>query len=547
MPPRTWRWALNRRLVPLLLLLLFLLPKQVRAEEDEPPEPPSTFRAGSFTVELPAEYRVGWLGASAVDAVFADRDSSALPQESALHHRLRLAPAFSWGRKTGFLRLVKLKLEGDLLDGDHPFSPESRDVLTYETRPRSDSTLVDTDNILLRQAYGVVATEAGYLKVGRQTSNWGLGLVANDGASRPMTFGMSRWGDVVDRAQLVLRPVGLFTRDPERNPLYLVGAVDRVWRDDTANPDQDGDTYNFIASALVRLPWLQGGFYMVRRHQSINERSLAWDCSGETCAPDMGLPLEAFETRVWVLDGFLSLDHTFGPVRLYGAGEAAWILGDTELFRNTDFDQHELEQMGFVARAGMEWGMADLRFEVGYASGDTDSGDDRIRGFSFDRDYRVGLVLFSHYLGRLSAISAWNLSRPEYSHVAPAGVSRIPTDGAITNTLYANPVLKLAPTERLHVLIGLLWAQAEEGAFDPFQSNMVTGAEVKGWRGASRKKTLGWEVDLAVGYDWDLAGWAYLRTVIEGGWLRPGAAFETADGTAAHDAGVVQARIELGW
>jgi len=323
--------------------------------------------------------------------------------------------------------------------------------------------------------------------------------------------------------------------------------VDRVWRDDTADQDQDGHTYNFIGSFLVRFDWLKGGFYMVRRHQSISERPLGWDCRGGSCAPDGGLPAESLETRAWVLDGFLEIDHSFGSLRVYGAGEAAWILGETELFRNADFDRHRLEEVGFVARAGLEYGMANLRLEVGYASGDTDSGDDRIRGFSFDRDYRVGLVLFPHYLARMTAISAWNLSRPEYSHVTPAGITRLPTDGAITNALYVNPVLKLAPTDRLHVLIGLLWARTEELAYDPFHSNMVAGSEVQGWRGAMREKALGWEVDLAVAYEWDLAGWAWLRTVVEGGWLRPGAAFETADGNAARDAGVVQARLELGW
>jgi len=533
-------------LLLLLLLSLSFLPTFV-AEAGEPPDPPSTFRMDSFRMDLPAGYRLSWFGVTAVDAVFADRDTVALPREAALHHRLRIAPGFSYERGSGFLRLVKVKLEGDLLDRDYAFSPVSRDVLTFETRPRDGSGLFDADNILLRQAYVVVATTAGYVKIGRQVSNWGLGLVANDGAARPMAFGMSHWGDVVDRAQLVVKPVGLFTRDPKRNPLYLVGAVDRVWRDDTANQDQDGHTFNFIGSALVRFPWIEGGFYMVRRHQAFREQPLAWDCEGGSCALDTGLNAERLETQAWVLDAFLAVERRFGPVRVYGAGEAAWILGNTELFRNADIDRHRLEEVGFVARAGVEYGMADLRLELGYASGDTDSGDDRIRGFSFDRDYRVGLVLFPQYLARLTAISAWNLSRPEHSYMAPAGVSHLPTDGALTNALYVNPVLKLAPTDRVHVLIGLLWAQAEERAYDPFQSNMVAGSEVKGWRGAPRKRALGWEVDLAVGYDWDLAGWTYLRTVLEAGWLRPGDAFETADGTAARDAGMVQARFELGW
>ena len=531
----------------LLLLSLSLLPTFVAAEAGEPPDPLSTFRLGSFRMDLPAGYRLAWFGVTAVDAVFADRDAVALPREAAFHHRLRIAPGFSYERASGFLRLVKIKLEGDLLDGDHAFSPQFREVLAFETRPRYGSDLFDADNILLRQAYVAVGTTAGHLKIGRQVSNWGLGLVAGDGTARPMTFGMSRWGDVVDRAQLVVKPVGLFTGDPKQNPLYLVGAVDRVWRDDTADQEQDGHTFNFIGSALVRFPWIQGGFYMVRRHQSYREQPLAWDCEGGSCAQDTGLNAERLDTRAWVLDAFLSVERGFGPVRVYGAGEAAWILGDTELFHSADIDRHRLEEVGFVARAGVEYGMADLRLEFGYASGDTDSADDRIRGFSFDRDYRVGLVLFPQYLARLTAISAWNLSRPEYSHMAPAGVSHLPTDGALTNALYVNPVLKLAPTDRLHVLIGLLWARAEERAYDPFQSNMVAGSEVKGWRGAPRKRALGWEVDLAVGYDWDLAGWAYLRTVLEAGWLRPGDAFETADGSAARDAGMVQARLELGW
>lgn len=536
-----------RRSLALLLLSLPFLPTLAAAEAARPPDPPSTFRLGSVRIDLPAAYRTAWFGLSPVDAIFADRESAVLPGESVLHHRLRIAPVFSYGWGSGFLRQVKVQLEGDLLDGDHPFDTASREVLSFETRPRNRSDLIDTSNILLRQAYAEVATEAGALKIGRQLSNWGLGMVANDGAARPMTFGISRWGDVVDRAQLVVKPVRFFTRDPALNSLYLVGAVDRVWRDDTADQDQDGHTFNYIASALVRVPWMTGGVYMVRRQQSVSEQPLAWDCQAGNCTPDQGLPPERLKTEAWILDAFLAAEHHFGPVRIYAAGEAAWILGQTELFRSADIQRHQLEEVGFVARTGIEYGMADLRLEVGYASGDTDSSDDRIRGFSFDRDYRVGLVLFPQYLARLTAISAWNLSRPEYSHTPPAGVDHLASDGALTNAIYVNPVIKLAPTERLHLLIGLLWAQAEERAYDPFQSNMVAGSEVKGWRGAPRKRALGWEVDMAVGYDWGLAGWASLRTVLEGGWLRPGEAFATADGDAARDAGMVQARIELGW
>jgi len=362
-----------------------------------------------------------------------------------------------------------------------------------------------------------------------------------------MSFGLRKWGDVVDRAQLVLRPVGAITRDEKKNPLYLVVAADRVVRDDSANLADGVTAYNLIGSMLLKFPSVQGGVYVVRRTQEESARRLGWECVDADCVVDESLPKEDLQTDVWVFDAFAAGEVTVGPVRLYAEGEAAMLAGETELFSSKDYESHKLEELGFVARGGADFGWTNVRLEFGYASGDTDSHDDRIRSFKFDRDYSVGLVLFGEYLGNLTAASAWNLSRPHVSHLAPAGYSHIPTDGAVTNAMYVNPVVKLTPSDNMEVLLGVLYARAEEEAFDPFQSGMMDGAEVKGYRGAAHAVELGWELDLAISYAFDLWGVSRLESVIEAGWLRPGEAFESETGDPAGAVGVVQARLHLTW
>ena len=521
-----------------------LLPASAVAEESTRP---STLSLGRFKLEVPAEYRVAGTSVSAMDAEFSDRDDNTIPGELFVQHRLRFSPAVSWSREQGFLRLLKVSGELDLLDGAHPFESEGREVLEYAADPGDRSDMFDPDNIMLRKAYGVVATELGYVKVGRQLSNWGLGLVANDGARRDMSFGLRKWGDVVDRAQVVVRPVGAITGDESKNPLYLVVAADRVVRDDSASLEDEVTAYNLIGSALLKFPGVQGGVYVVRRSQEESARRLGWECVDAECVVDESLPERDLQTDVWVFDAFAAGEITLGDVRLYAEGEAALLSGETELFSNKDFNSFKLEELGFVVRGGAEFGLSEIRLEFGYASGDTDSHDDRIRSFKFDRDYGVGLVLFGEYLGNLTAASAWNLSRPHISHLAPAGYSHIPTDGAVTNAIYLNPVLKLAPSPDVEVLLGLLYARAEEEVMDPFQSGMKAGAEVKGYRGAPHPVELGWELDLAVSYALDLWNIGRLRSVVEAGWLRPGEAFEDEDGDPAGAVGVVQARLHLTW
>jgi len=113
--------------------------------------------------------------------------------------------------------------------------------------------------------------------------------------------------------------------------------------------------------------------------------------------------------------------------------------------------------------------------------------------------------------------------------------------------MYVNPVVKLTPSDNMEVLLGVLYARAEEEAFDPFQSGMMDGAEVKGYRGAAHAVELGWELDLAISYAFDLWGVSRLESVIEAGWLRPGEAFESETGDPAGAVGVVQARLHLTW
>ena len=83
--------------------------------------------------------------------------------------------------------------------------------------------------------------------------------------------------------------------------------------------------------------------------------------------------------------------------------------------------------------------------EVGYASGDANPFDDQANGFTMNRDYKVGLVLFDEVMLFQTQNAARRLSDPALLGAPPPGLDLLPTEGAITNALYLKPTLRWKP------------------------------------------------------------------------------------------------------
>ena len=375
-----------------------------------------------------------------------DRDGTSGPMRDWGEHRVRWSPAFSWGR-VGVK--VEMDVVGGQLFGDHEdFSREHRRL------DRRDADRgVGFDGLMLREAYAQVVTPVGLLKLGQMTSRYGLGILANSGADDDSRFGVRRYGDVVDRVLLALKPFAPFTgRNTWGDYLTLVLAGDLVYRDENA-VWADGDrAYMGNAGLFFRHPAFANGLVFTYRTQE----------------DDDGDELEAFVLNVNGSNRFtLAGSEEAGDLLALILGyEVVGLMGHTDRFQQLGSPEGlELQSLGGVGRLGLEVASLGLEaeLEVGYASGDGDPYDDESHAFFFDPDYNVGLIFFDEMLPLITARSVEISGDPANMETAPKGLDLIPSQERVTNALYYFPQVRysLSPAspflEKVGVLVGALF------------------------------------------------------------------------------------------
>src|SRR5581483_5181441 len=205
--------------------------------------------------------------------------------------------------------------------------------------------------------------------------------------------------------------------------------------------------------------------------------------------------------------------------------ETAGIVGTTTQARSvTAQGPSSVRQFGAVAKAAYRYKALQVSLDWGYASGDQNPQDDQQQGFRFDRDYKVGLVLFEQVLGYQSARSGLRASDAMLFGVAPEGVKLLPTGGAVYNAWYLFPRLKFGPTDWLDLYGGPLFAFSTAQLTDPFNTSVMGGAPYN-YLGARPGSYLGTELDLGVQARWRPHRLLLITATIEGGVFLPGDAF----------------------
>ncbi len=319
-----------------------------------------------------------------------------------------------------------------------------------QTSPEITNSL--NDSIRVKRAWAEIHTALGKIKVGRQPSHWGLGILANSGAYDPIhdTYDIDGdYGDTVDRLEFSTTVPGTdFTASialdwPSTAPTSAQDGtvVNRLggqpWDLD------DNDDINQWVFSLARIDdprvfndkvadggWaVNYGAYLIKRTQ---------DYDYDTSATNVGDPVD--------IDAFVSRDATvYVPdlwLRLAKGGfsfelETAFVLGnindvaDLGLSRSLD-----IRQFGGVAKTQYAMANDKVRFglEFGFASGDQwdnepagathvanarpfpGAGDTTISAFRFDFDYKIDLILFRELLGTITNASyikpslTWDIS-----------------------------------------------------------------------------------------------------------------------------------------
>lgn len=428
--------------------------------------------------------------------------------------RWRLRPRMTFSKD------LFIEMETDLLTGQ-VFGDVTSSSQDFAVEPTSAHSAFDVpEAVALRALYLSWRSPIGLFRIGHMTSHYGYGLVANNGDDEDhAVFDSPRAGDIVERILYATKPLKLFMDSEIADAVVLAGGFDVVFRDENANLLEGDLAMQGVVSLNYRTEPLTVGVYMAFRTQE--------DDDGDA------LDAQAYDLFVkWV--------HPLADLngRLTLGAELAFINAHTDRVISEQARQGvDVTSMGAVFRARLELDDPGIetRLEVGWASGDNNRSDDRVRSFSFDPSYQVGMILFSEVMARVSARTVDLIRDPDIAAVPPEGVELVATDGKITNTVYVNPVVRWRSNIGLGFDAGALFAWSEADLVDSWASAQNGGYNYNylGKALDSDSRYLGTELNLGMRYTFDIRAAVAFVLGVQGGVFLPGSAFEAADGTSS--------------
>jgi hypothetical protein len=441
-------------------------------------------------------------------------DETGLPLTIApLETRIRINPEVHF-RGFGFV------VEADAATGALAGTPDEEQVGARVPHPAFSA-------LELRQLFVEYKWKTGAFRVGQQLSQWGLGILANAGAkdAEPGDFGQQHFGVTSYRALLVGRPLARF--GGWFRAIEPAFAADLVVRDGNAEFVRGDKAFQAVfALRFVLDPDRNLGLYAVYRSQRL---------SGSTD--------DARSTDVVAIDVAGRWTFSRTDFRAFNLGfEWVGVTGTTTLGRTAANPQLQVRQFGAAVKASYRRGSAQLYLDWGYASGDQNPGDDRVENFRFDRDYKVGLVLFDEVLGYQSARSAQRAADPTLFGLPPEGVEHSATGGSVTSAWYLFPRLRYGLCDWLDVYGGPLFAFSTARLTDPFNSSLRGGTAIN-YLGGKPGNYLGTELDLGVQARWQAMDLLLISATLEAGLLVPGDAFRMASGAVMGPVGMGRLRL----
>jgi hypothetical protein len=420
------------------------------------------------------------------------------------------------------------KLEGEFWLFDGQVAGEFDSVgLEFRDDARRNLRGWDLKEAELRQLYLQWNAPWFVLRLGQQYSHWGLGLLANDGRERPERFGYSSQGDISERLLLATRPFARSQGWAADIVTALGGGL--VWRDENCSLRRGDLGGEVLATAFYRTPGLDAGVYIAGRIQE--------DDSGSYL-------------RVAAVDLFASLRPAEEEDGIIAEGELALLAGSTNRVIQAEHTSGlEVSALGAVLRGGWQFGAWRLRpvLELGYASGDADPYDGVVTQFSFDPDFRVGLILYDVLLRQISAMAAQEAADPDRVGYPVSGTDQLPSAGQVANSIYLLLTLEYQPLEQLRLLAGALSAFSATAFYQTYQTFAHGGVPTNLYGRTEPGRHLGTEFDLAADWNQPLYGGLSLLAGVQFGWFLPGGAFDRPDGTRPGTVSRFLGRLGLAW
>ncbi|MBI5485793.1 MAG: hypothetical protein HY905_00520 [Deltaproteobacteria bacterium] len=493
--------------------------EEAEEEEDEEGE------TSSLHVAIPGYYQLSVFGLAPI-ALGPDDPSRPfgpnLGQEYYGWSRLRATPELSFAP-------IKIKAQFDVMTGiifgqstqgvDAALEPRMR-----ETGAESDGggELVGIRPFDFRQLFLEWDTGYGILRAGQMTSNWGLGILANDG-DHDQLFGFNRYGDLVERVVFATKPFSTLGDGFYKDIITILGG-DLVYRDHLADIWNGDLAWQGIFALLWREEPRQVGMYVAYRNQTFDDGD-----NLEVVAVDV--------TADWTFDLAEGWD-------LQVAGEGVGVFGSTDVARSLTSDTHDIMQFGGALRVAAKYlEQYTAQVEVGAATSDANTYDDQLLRFTFDPDYNVGLIMFEELIAWQTARAATLAASPDLVGEPVPGLELLPTNGGVSGALYVNPTFRARPLEWLEAAVGLLWGYSTADFVSPFEQK-VNGVPANYMGGDSGNRNLGVELDVGVNFFIPLR-LVQLEAGAQFGYMFLGDAFADADGNRPDDIWLTEGRLAL--
>jgi hypothetical protein len=464
-----------------------------------------------------------------------------------VYSRLRLEPTLRWGGDpaAGVLPKVALNAQIDVLDnvvwGDNA---RQASVPLFAENPSTTGIYGDERPFLfVRRLWMDVALPVGMLRLGRQASHGGLGILFNDGNGFRNDFGDANGGTTFDRVVFATRPLTVYNalRRGDRSETPLIFLVGHDWLvedslgfgSNAADPStrRNGGPFGFLTNPTCGTSANPDGQGLTRKcDNDVSQwltalvwKDTAWDVVQKTDELQLGAVYvnrtqDFNQSNLHILDGFwrlqIGLSRT-GP-SLLTEGEVVVIRGSTKglkllpggLFDDkTGLAENALKGdiLNYVGRLGLTSRRWDGLVEYGHSSGDEQliGGDRRFKMFPMHEDYRMGLLMYP--------VALWARS---YNTAAGRASDALNSGGGVFNSTYINPKARyrfLREGYQVELIgQGLLgWADTLNGgevlgfiadyyaprnASDPWAKNTCTSFDAA--------CALGWEADVAVKIKW---------------------------------------------
>ncbi len=456
-----------------------------------------------------------------------------------MQQRLRLQPVIS------FQDRAKVVLMADALDDvvwgdnmsymptavfaqDPSYNAANGDTVDWLGRP--------TDSVYIKRAWMEFKVPVGVVRVGRQESNWGMGILSNNGNGFDDTFGENHYGSTFDRVMFATRPLAIaqaaMGKEDSGIPFFMAVGVDRLVEDpldlyygyqcnrldanDNAidadhgdydrrcDPDRDG--YHTLEHDYVdetRTPDQRNGDWWVDNDDDAWELVLVAIYKGEDL--DWGKSKADFTFGAYSI--FRKHDETNSNVKIFdiysklayrgiyfesevvnirGVTDGIALRGAYDPSGNLANPLHKDANIwGAVGRLGYQQKQFTLMGEAGFASGDENPADQEFTARALHPDFNVGLILFEEVMARVTA-NTWS-----------EDAFALWSNGGVWNSMYVFPNVRYRPLDNWEIIGAYLLAWPHKPDGSRILCGPDDGVQCEDPVGGLAQE-IGYEVDLAV-------------------------------------------------